>query len=66
MCSGLRSSWFISCCGLGFGGPETGNKPLNLKPCSMKAYPKALRTHILRLLGPKTILSKAFWGYSEP
>ena len=23
-------------------------------------YPKALRTHILRLLGPKTILYKAF------
>ena len=25
----------------------------------MNPYPKALRTHVLRLLGPKTILSKA-------
>ena len=27
---------------------------------------KALRTHILRLLGPKTILYRGFWGYFEP
>ena len=27
---------------------------------ALKAYPKALRTHTLRLLGLKTILYKAF------
>ena len=25
-------------------------------------YPKGLRTHVLRLLGPKTILYRAFWA----
>ena len=29
-------------------------------------YPKALRTHTLRLLGPKTILYVGLLGYFEP
>ena len=33
--------------------------------CS-ESNPKALGTHILRLLGPKAILSRAFWGRFEP
>ena len=30
------------------------------------SYPKALRTHILWILGPKTILHKGLMGYAEP
>ena len=35
--------------------PNTSNKPANANP-----NPQALRTHILRPLGPKTILYTAF------
>ena len=40
--------------GIGRGGGEYPETPISLN------YPKALRTHIVRLLGPKTILYKAF------
>ena len=30
------------------------------KDAGFRAYPKALRTHYIRLLGPKAILYKAF------
>ena len=31
-----------------------------------RVCPKALRTHVFRLLGPKTILYKAFGLFFEP
>ena len=48
--------------------PEQTQKPspINPKLSSQLPYPRDLRTHILRLLGPETILYKAFLGDFDP
>ena len=45
----------------GFGAQDREGilEALNPKPWILEAFPRALRTHISRLLGPKTIQKKA-------